>query len=161
MDIYMRVTATSSWRFGNTHFPQPISEPNYTRLAVGPPVTHGIWTVETTRSRPTSGFDPNVSGHFSVAGFGKAGKMSPRSGCYGLSPADGFPGIKGKTEAPLHLAFDMLTPEVEGCIGHAITLFVFHHHPPAGSSPEYPSRSLSSFQRWTTPTKGLKVLDER
>ena len=61
---------------------------------------------------------------------GKAGKMSPRSGCYGLSPADGFPGIKGKSEAPLHLAFDMLMPEVEGGTGRAITLFVFHHHDP-------------------------------
>lgn len=125
---------------GDTQILKPVFEPNCIRLAVGPPVTHGIWTVETTRSQSTSGFDPNVSGHFSVAGFSKAGKMSPRFGCYGLSPADGFPGIKGKTEAPLHLTFDMHIPEVEGCIGHANKLFVFHHHPPAGSSPEYPSR---------------------
>ena len=56
--------------------------------------------------------------------------MSPRSGCHGLSPADGFPGTKVKSEAPLHLAFDMLMPEVEGGTGWAITLFVFHHHDP-------------------------------
>ena len=56
--------------------------------------------------------------------------MSSRSGCYGLSPADGFPAIKGKSEAPLHLAFDMLMPEVEGGTSRAITLFVFHHHDP-------------------------------
>ena len=56
--------------------------------------------------------------------------MSPRSGCYRLSTADGFLGIKGKTEAPLHLALDMLIPKAEGCIGHATTLFVFHHHDP-------------------------------
>lgn len=89
---------------------------------------HGIWSAETKRSRSTSGFDPNVSGYVSVAGFGKAGKMSPRSGCNGLSPADGFPGIKGKSQASLHLAFDMLMPEVEGDTGQAITLFVFHYH---------------------------------
>jgi hypothetical protein len=82
------------------------------------------------RRGSASGFDPNVSGHVSVAESGNAGKMSPRSCCYGLSPADGFPGIKGKSEAPLHLAFDMLMPEVEGFSGQAITLLVFHHHDP-------------------------------
>lgn len=84
----------------------------------------------TTRSRSASGFDSNVSGHVSVAESGNAGKMSSSSSCWGLSPADGFPGIKGKSEAPLHLAFDMLMPEVEGGTGRAITLFVFHHHDP-------------------------------
>jgi hypothetical protein len=108
----MYVAAISSWRFGNTHFPQPISEPNYTRLAIGPPVTHGIWTAETKRSRANSEHDPSVSGHVSVAGFGKAGKMSAGSGCYRLSPADGFPDIKAKSEAPLHLACELLMPEV-------------------------------------------------
>jgi hypothetical protein len=54
--------------------------------------------------------------------------MSPRSGCYGLSPIDTFPGIKGKSEAPLHLAFNMLMPEVEEDTGRAITLVVFHYH---------------------------------
>ena len=109
---------------------QPNSEPNYTHLAAGPPVTPGIWTVGTTRSRSASGFDPDVSGHVSVAESGNAGKMSPSSCCYGLSPADRFPGIKGKSEAPLHLAFDMLMPEIEGDTGQAITLLVFHHHDP-------------------------------
>jgi hypothetical protein len=95
---------------------------------VGPPVTHGIGTAETTESQSNSRFDPEVSGHVSVTGFGKAGKMSPRSGCYGLSPVDAFPGIKGKSEAPLHLAFNMLMPEVKEDTGRAITLFVFHYH---------------------------------
>jgi hypothetical protein len=145
----------------NTHFLQPNLEPNYTQLVVASPVTHGIWTATTTRSRSTSEFDPNVSGHVSVAETGNAGKMSPRYGCYGPSPADGFPGTKGKSEAPLYLAFDMLMPEIEGDTGQTITLLVFHHHYPAGSSPEYPSRSLSSFQQWTTPTNRLKVSHER
>jgi hypothetical protein len=56
--------------------------------------------------------------------------MSPSSCCYGLSPTDRFPGIKGKSEAPLYLAFDMLMPEIEGDTGQAITLLVFHHHDP-------------------------------
>jgi hypothetical protein len=123
----MYVAAISSRRFGNTSFLQHVSAPNSTRLAVGPPVTHGIWTAETKRSRSNSEH-PSVSGHVSGAGFGKAGKMSAGSGCYRLSPADGLPGIKGKSEAPLHLACELLMPEVEVGIGQAATLFVFHHN---------------------------------